>query len=361
MTKNLSLALTLAWILFCGVASAAQPRETINIPTRQQIIAEAKSEAKLSVSPGHDEATIALLAKAFQKKYPFIQTTWGIVTGVEAAQRQLFEMAAGKSNVDVFSPSTAHWSEYFKQHLFKPYDFRALVKAGSLTIPAEMVDDTGLLVWLGTNMGVISYNSKLVPAEKAPKGWESCLDPQWRGKFSVDTKPNVLAWLATRWGEEKLLSFAKKLKENDPVWSRGNVRNLTQLVSGELLMNCGMYIHEIQRLRKKDATAPLAMAVPDPFPMSSHEPEAIYARAKNPNAGLLWLEFLASREGQEIVESVEQGRGSFLVEGTLANKLAKGANVSLCAAVCRGREEKLMTLIAVEAWGLPKVGYSPGR
>ncbi len=135
MTKNLSFAFTLAWILSFGVASAAQPRETINIPTRQQIIAGAKSEAKLSVNPGHDEATIALLAKAFQKKYPFIQTTWGIVTGIEAAQRQLFEMAAGKSNVDVFSPSTAHWSEYFKQHLFKALRLSSIGEGGIPNYP----------------------------------------------------------------------------------------------------------------------------------------------------------------------------------------------------------------------------------
>jgi hypothetical protein len=95
--------------------------------------------------------------------------------------------------------------------------------------------------------------------------------------------------------------------------------------------------------------------------MSFHEPEAVYVRAKDSNAGLLWIEFLASREGQAEVDAAEPGRGSFFIEGTLANKLAKGANVSLCATACRGREEKVMTMIAVEAWGLPKVGYSPAK
>lgn len=182
MARYLILAISIGWVL-SRVEALAQTKDTANLPSRQEILEGAKTEGRLSVNPGHDEGTIALLVKAFQKKYPFIQTNWGIVTGIEAGQRQLFEMAAGKSNVDVFSPSTAHWSEYFKQHLFKPYDFRALVKAGALTMPPEMVDDTGLLVWLGTNMGVISYNSKLVPSDKAPKGWESCVDPQWRGEL----------------------------------------------------------------------------------------------------------------------------------------------------------------------------------
>jgi len=48
-----------------------------------------------------------------------------------------------------------------------------------------------------------------------------------------------------------------------------------------------------------------------------------------------------------------------MVEGTLANKLMKGNEVSVCTSSCRGREEKLTERIAVEAWGLPKVSAAP--
>jgi len=157
------------------------------------------------------------------------------------------------------------------------------------------------------------YNTKLVPPDKAPKGWEACLDPYFKGKFSVDTKPNVLAWLTPSWGEEKLLGFARRIKENSPL------------------------------------------------PVSFHEHEAIYTGAKNIHSALLWIEFLASREGQDVAESLEPGRSSFLVEGTLTNKLMKGANMSLCGNDCRGTEDKLMQRIATEAWGFPKVGYEPKK
>ena len=324
--------------------------------TREQILEGAKKEGKVRVIPGHDETTIPSLVRAFQEKYPFIQTTWGIVSGNDAGQRQLFEMTAGTSSADAFSPSVTFFNDYFRKDLIKRYDFRAMSKAGHLKIPAEMIDDSGVLVWLGTNTGVIAYNSKLVPPDKAPKSWESCLDPQWKGKFSVDSKPNILAWLSARWGEEKLLAFAKRLKENNPVFSRGNTRNVTSLASGEVVMNCGMYIHTMDRVVRKDPSIPIKMVVPDPFPMSSHEPEAIYTGSKNPHAGLLWIEFLASKEGQEIAESTDPGRGSYLIPGTLAYKLAKGANISLCVDDCRHRQNELTERIAVEAWGFPKVG-----
>jgi iron(III) transport system substrate-binding protein len=361
ISRSAVLGVMIGFIVFsfAPISGLAQSKQGMISLTREQIMEGAKKEGKVRVTPGHDESAIPTLVKAFQKKYPFIQTTWGIVGGTDSGQRQLFEMAAGTSNVDAFSPSSAFFSDYFRKDLIKKYDFRAMSKAGHLKIPLEMIDDSGVVAWLGTNTGVLAYNTKLVPPEKAPKSWENCLDPQWKGKFSVDTKPNVFAWLVPRWGEEKLLSFARRLKENNPVWARGNTRNITALSTGEVVLNCGMYIQVIERTLRKDQTLPIKMVIPDPFPMSYHEPEAVYANSKNPHAALLWIEFIASREGQELAETIETGRGSFLVEGTLAHKLAKGKNISLCADDCRYREDKLMERIAVEAWGLPKLGAGP--
>jgi iron(III) transport system substrate-binding protein len=327
--------------------------------TKAQIVDGAKKEGKLSVSPGFDDASIPKIVKAFENKYPFIKVSWTFAEGIPALQRQLFDMAAGRVNLDVYNANIAFWSEYFKQNVIKKVDLKGMARAGHLNIPQEMIDDSGVVVWLGTNTGVLVYNSNQVPPDKAPKGWESCLDPYFKGKFSVDTKPNVLAWLTAAWGDEKLLGFARRLKENSPMWSRGNTRNLAMLSSGEIVMNCGNYVHSTHRAMKKDPH--IKMVVPDPFPMSFHEPEAIYSGAKNPHSALLWLEFLASKEGQEVVDSIEPGRGSFMVEGTVANKMAKGAKLSLCGNECRGTEEKLMQRIATEAWGFPKVGYEPKK
>ena len=358
MTIGSRILTIMGLVLACALL-AHRPQAQAQALTKAQIIEAAKNEGKLSVSPGFDDASIPLIVKAFEKKYPFIKVSSTFAEGIPALQRQLFEMSAGRANLDVVHTNIVFWSEYFKQNLIKKVDFKGLAQAGHLNVPAPMIDDSGMVVWLGTNTGVLVYNSKSVPPDKAPKGWDACLDPYFKGKFSVDTKPNVLAWLTAAWGEEKLLGFARRLKENSPMWGRGNTRNLAMLSSGEITMNCGNYVHSTQRQIKKDPN--LKMVVPDPFPMSFHEPEAIYAGAKNPNAALLWLEFLASKEGQEVVDSIEPGRGSFLVEGTLASKLAKGAKLSLCGSECRGTEEKLMQRIATEAWGFPKVGYEPKK
>lgn len=56
--------------------------------------------------------------------------------------------------------------------------------------------------------------------------------------------------------------------------------------------------------------------------------------------------------GKAVVDGNEAGRGSFLIEGTLAHKLAKGANISLCGFNCLAREDKIVERIAVKIWGL---------
>jgi iron(III) transport system substrate-binding protein len=355
------LGLALAWV-FPGPEALGQSKGEGLSLTRAQIMEGAKKEGKLSVSPAFDEKSIPVLVKAFEKKYPFIKVTSTSADGIPAYQRQLFELSAGRANLDVFSTNIAFWSEYFKQNVVKKVDFTGMAKAGHLNIAPQMIDDSGMVIWLGSYTGVLVYNAKLVPPDKAPKSWEACTDPYYKGKFTVDTKPNVLSWLTPAWGEEKVLSFARKVKENEPLFSRGNTRNLAALISGEALMNCGNYVHSTQRAINRDPNGPVKMVVPDPFPMSFHEPEAIYAGAKNVHSALLWLDFLASKEGQELAESLEPGRASFLNEGTLAGRLKKGAaNVSLCGNDCRGTEDKIMEKIATQAWGFPKVGYEPKK
>jgi iron(III) transport system substrate-binding protein len=356
--------LTIFLLIVLGVALSGSPavsqtKEKGLAPTKEEILARAKQEGKLALIPGYDKGTIAPLAAAFSKKYPFLEVSWELVTGITGGQRQLFEMTAGRSNVDAFSPSSAHWSEYFKHNLLKKYDFRAMSKSGQLRIPVEMMDESGLVAWLGTNTGVFVYNTKLVPPEKAPRGWDNCIDPQWKGKLSVDTKPNTLTWMVPAWGDEKVFDFARKLKKNDPIWVRGQTGTLARMAAGEFALDCSMYLHTSRRYLLKDPTVPIKVVIPNPVPVSFHEPEAIYAGAKHPHAGLLWIEFLASKEAQEIVDNVDPGKASFLVDGTLANSLIKDVKVSLCAGGCRDQEDKTMERIATEAWGLPKAGSAP--
>ena len=333
----------------------AAKREMIYL-TKEELVEGAKKEGRVVVHPGMDETSIPDLVSAFKKRYPFLKEVIGArITGIPAAQREVLEMVSGQARVDSFSPHSTHWSEYAKHKLILRYDLKTMAADGQFIVPAGMIDDSGFMIWTATNQGAIAYNAKVGP-EAFSKGWDSCLDPAQAGKFTVDTKPNVLAWLVPAWGEEKVLSYARKLKGNKPIWNRGTTSALTKLAAGEYDFICGAYAHTAQRLLKKDPTLAIKLMIPDPFPVTFNDPNAIYARAQSPHAGLLWMEFLASNEAQDIMDALDPGIGSFLVEGTVSSKWVRDRNVSLCGSGCRDKEEKFMQRIAVEAWELPKVG-----
>jgi iron(III) transport system substrate-binding protein len=344
---------------FSTPLSMAQSKPGTIYDSKAHILEGAKKEGKLllhpALRPEYDKATIPELLKAFGKKYPFIQPGWGQSKNEPRANARetLDELIAGATVVDVLGFSGSFPNEYLERDLLRKYDLKAMARDGQLMVPPEMIDDTGMIVWPSNNTGVLTYNSKLIAADGAPTGWTSCLAPQWKGKFSVDANPNMLTWLIPRWGEERLFEFAAKLKDNGAVFNRGNTRNLALLAEGKVSLNCGMYIHPMSRMLKKDPALPIKMVVPDPIPITFHDPQSIYAAAKNPHAALLWLEFLASREAQQIVEMSEPGRGSFLVEGNLTHQLAKTANLSVCNVACLLKGNKIADRIATELWGLP--------
>jgi iron(III) transport system substrate-binding protein len=324
--------------------------------TRAEILAGAKKEGKLKVVPGFTKDGIPIMVDAFKKKYPFIKDiTWDVVTGTVATQRELMALAAGTKRTDVLNVSSAVLDTYVDRHLMKAYDFKGMARAGELKIPLNMVQ--GFMVWTGNSISIIAYSTRVVPPDKAPKNWNDCLDPQWKGRVAVDTRGRYLARVYPAWSEEQLLDFAKKLKENDPKWVRGQTSTMPRLTSGELALFCGANLHSTNRVLIDDPSAPIKITVPEPVGMTTGDHAAIYTKAENPHAGLLWIEFTASKEGQEVRDSFNPGDGSYLVEGTLANKLVGTAKVSVCADLeCLNNQRRVGERIVVDAWKFPKAG-----
>ena len=68
-----------------------------------------------------------------------------------------------------------------------------------------------------------------MPKERIPKDWSDCLDPYWKGKMAVDTTPRSFVGLYNAWGESKILEYAARLKNNQPIWVSNQTQAVTQL------------------------------------------------------------------------------------------------------------------------------------
>jgi ABC-type Fe3+ transport system substrate-binding protein len=199
----------------------------------------------------------------------------------------------------------------------------------------------------------MAYNPTLVPKDKVPRKWDDCLDPYWKGKLVVLTRPRTFTGLAPGWGEEKTLAFARALKDNQPVWKSSQTGALAQVAVGEYPMICGMAYHSLKSTVQRDPKVKAAFTVPTDLPFQIGEAMAIMKGAKHANAALTLTSWLVTPEGQKNMDL--EGRSSPYVPGTEASEMVKKHKAKIIFESWDAlQHEAEMARKITAAWGFPK-------
>jgi iron(III) transport system substrate-binding protein len=314
----------------------------------EEIVRLAEKEGKVRIASALDRDEESLVFRGFVQKYPKIKIETSRITGSDSREKIFTEGLAGVVEYDLADISSEVQEKFIKAGLLAgPFQWRSFFP----NIDQKQIHPNGYLVGVGWSAHMLAYNSSVVPPDRVPKKWEDCLDPYLKGKFVVDTRPKSLTSLAVAWGEERILDFAAKLKNNQPVWKRGQTEALTQLAAGEYAMICGSYYQSLHRLTRRDPKTKLAVSFPSEVPASVGEALAVLKGGNNPNTAILLTGWLASPEGQKAYDKI--GRGSPFVEGsekwTLMRKV--GAKVVLRQWEDNAAEEALSKKI-LAVWGL---------
>jgi len=320
--------------------------------SRDEIIAKAKKEGKLRVISSLEMENLKPVSEAFKKKYPFIDIRAEEIAGTDTYQRMLLEMKSGTaSGWDVNYLTTDFYDDYFPYQ--KKFDVLGMAQQSVLQIPVGMIDPVNRnIVSYTTNTQVVTYNKNLISEDKVPNAWEDFLKPEFRGrKFLVDIRPQEVANLVPLWGLEKTLQFAKALAAQNPIWIRGHSRTIAAMAVGEYAMLLGANLNSTKRAMDKDRGGALAYKVVEPVPIRIADCEAVFGKAASPYAGLLWLEFIAGPETQNILN--KDLKGSVFVPGTTPYQLTQGKKVSLVAWEHAPKLEELQKKV-FEAYGFPK-------
>ena len=114
-----------------------------------------------------------------------------------------------------------------------------MAEHGILKINPAMVDpDRRSAVSMGSAICAIAYNRNQLAADKVPNKWEDFLKPEFKGrKFLVDVRPLCLAALVPLMGEEWVMNYARKIKEQEPIWVRGQTRAISGIIAGEYALH----------------------------------------------------------------------------------------------------------------------------
>ncbi|HSE86007.1 MAG TPA: extracellular solute-binding protein [Candidatus Binatia bacterium] len=268
------------------------------LPLKQRadvLVAEARKEGVIEWYGSLLVPEATQIIDKFRQRYPFLEVRYGRGSGTQVINRFLTESKAGSYKADVIGARSNFHPTLMKAGLVAKNlaPFRQELREG-------FTDSAGYLAGQHTFGLVIGYNTRNILPNKIPQSYQDLLSPEWKGQMALDLESHDwLAGILDTLGDEKGMDFAKKLATQNVHLQRGHSLLLQLVAAGELKIEIDAYHYQILEFRKKGA--PLDFTVPDP--MVVKEPSGIWIpkRAPHPHAAALLVDFLFSREGQQIL------------------------------------------------------------
>ena len=270
--------------------NALSPKQRMEV-----LIAEARKEGFIEWYGSLLVPEATQIIERFKQRYPFVEVKYSRSSGTQVINRFSTEAKAGSYRADVIGARTNFHPTLMKAGLVAKNlaPFRQELREG-------FIDKAGYLLGQHTFGLVIGYNNRNIPPNKVPQSYQDLLNPEWKGQMGLDIESyDWLAGILDTMGEEKGMDFAKKLAAQNVHVQRGHSLLMQLVAAGELKLEIDSYHYQISEFRKKGA--PLDLSIPDP--MVVKEPSGIWIpkRAPHPHAAALLVDFLFSREGQQIL------------------------------------------------------------
>jgi iron(III) transport system substrate-binding protein len=277
-----SLLLASLFLLSSGTAVTAQ--------THEQLVAGAKKEGKLVVYASATAPQLQMYFATFNKRYPFIKTEYFRTGKQKLVSKILFEEQAKQRIADVVHTSVIETHILKRRGALSKY-----VPLESATLPSQYKDPEGFWTSAYASGTLLGYNSRQVKRADIPKTYDELLNPRWKNAIAIDT--NKIEWFAMLL-KLKGRPFMEKLAALNPTIRDGNTLVLQLLAAGEFPVSAGVYEYSIEDLKTKGA----------PVDWFGLEPVITYTVAaslpsqpNNPNSAKLFIEWLISKEGQEVI------------------------------------------------------------
>jgi iron(III) transport system substrate-binding protein len=284
MVTKIALLICVGAFLIPGVALASQWKD------------QAEAEKKLVWYTTIGSADAKMLVDEFRRRYPKILAEYFRTGGPQLVERIFTEARAGKHLWDVFMNSAIY------THLLNEKGMLAVYESPESRFYRDgYKDPRGAWTSIYTNYAVAGYNAKLVTKDEVPKSYSDLLKPVWAGQIGMDAKSyEWFAVVVRGLGEEKGLSLMRQLAKTK-VQLRNGRELVAQLVAaGEFKLALTAYSQNYETL--KLGGAPVDWVALNPVYANIH-PVALSAKAPNPNAGKLFIDFLLSKTGQEILRA----------------------------------------------------------
>ncbi len=286
------------------IASALGISPPLLAQSAPDLVAAAQKEGKLSIYGVTDNEQANHLIREFRTQYPTIQVEYSNMSTTELYNRFISESAAG-SSADVT------WSSAM--------DLQVKLVNDGYAQPHKSAETARLPDWanwkneaFGTTyepIGIV-YNKRLVPAADVPQSHADFIkllgtqNEKYKGKVTTydPEKSGVGFMLVSQDKQVNGAGFGDLLKAFGSVQVRvqGSTGTMMErIASGENLI--GYNLNAAYALTRAQKDPSIGIVLPKDYTLVISRVMFIAKNARNPNAAKLWLDFVLSKKGQEII------------------------------------------------------------
>jgi iron(III) transport system substrate-binding protein len=275
----------------------------------QRVIDGAKKEKHVVVYTSLNLKDSVPITQAFEKKYGVKVELWRS-SSEKVLQRALTEARAGRFAVDAFELNGPEMEALYREGLLEQFH-----SPHFKTLPAAAFPKHRHYAADRFNFFTIAYNTKLVKPDEVPNSYEDLLNPRWVGKIGIEgSDDDWFASIVKHMGEKKGLDFFRKLAQMKPQVRTGHTLLAELVASGEIPLVATIYNHNAERLLVNGA--PIKWKALDPT-FGRPNAVAVAKRAQRPHAAMLFVDFMLSPEGQELIKQRNRVPASTAVETNL--------------------------------------------
>lgn len=290
--ERFRIVVTFVFVVSLGLQTAVFPVAAQDLKTRGE------AEGQMMFYAAFNANDSKTLIDGFKQLYPKIDATFYRATDAQLMERILTEGRAGRNLWDVVMTTSFYGHNLKKRGMFAPYDSaeRKFFRDG-------YKDPQATWTSIYTNYAALGYNTRNVPKTSVPKTHADLLKPEWKGYIGIDTR--AYEWFGTlvkAMGDEKGLAYMRELAKQ--VQLRNGRTILAQLTAaGEFKGALSAYSQTFEQM--KPAGAPVDWVYLNPVFANIH-PVGLSAKAPHANAGKLFIDFVLSKRGQELIRGMSR-------------------------------------------------------
>jgi len=277
-------------LFFCGVIPLA-------VFADPKVIEGAKKEGELIWWSTIAQDQSQRIVDEFMKRYPFIKANYWRSGSIGLHNKIMIEARAGRSSWDVVSQTTPEFIFELKQKKI----ITAYNSPERDHFSTDLKDKDGY--WTGTYAlpTGLGFNTQQVKKEDAPKSYKDLLDSRWSPgqKTNNDENYELLIGLMEAWGKESAVEYLKSLATQAPVVGRGATQRTQMLAAGEFPLAIS-YTHTVEWSKSQGTSVDWINLEPVVIKFDGIN---LVAKASHPNAGKLFIDFVLSQQGQELLQS----------------------------------------------------------